>query len=222
MAKRNSQAARLLPQSSRGALQCFRNIFDGSFAFRMLPQFPLVLLGPLPTYNTLHVPISALSHSSLLYMAIAGRRHLSLGVSLFYAAPAALYWSGESKTKNGEIETDAVVTTDQVDGKPGEYLRRAIECARLSQTLPNARARETLAAMSKLWVKLAADIKRVGRQRRSQNVETNMLAGGCHLFTIYKHDPGFGCIERNRIFLLSAGGAGHTSAPARRVGSLHG
>jgi hypothetical protein len=66
MAKRNSQTARLLPQGSGGALQRFRNIFDGSLAFRILPQFPLILCGPLPTYNALHLPTRALSHSSLL------------------------------------------------------------------------------------------------------------------------------------------------------------
>src|SRR6516165_5854154 len=36
MAKRNSQTAGLLPQSSGGALQRFRNVFHGSLAFRML------------------------------------------------------------------------------------------------------------------------------------------------------------------------------------------
>jgi hypothetical protein len=36
----------------------------------------------------------------------------------------------------------------------------AIECSRLSQTLPDAIARETFAAMAKLWVKLAAELRR--------------------------------------------------------------
>ena len=66
VAKRNSQTARLLPQGCRGALQGFRNIFDGGFAFRVLPQFPLILCGPLPTYNTLPAIPAALSHSSPL------------------------------------------------------------------------------------------------------------------------------------------------------------
>ena len=77
MAKRDSQTKRLLPQGSRGALQRFRNIFDGSLAFRMLPQLPLILRGPLPTYNALHLPTRALSHSSLPYKLIAGRSHVS-------------------------------------------------------------------------------------------------------------------------------------------------
>jgi hypothetical protein len=49
-----------------------------------------------------------------------------------------------------------------------------------------------------------------------------MLAGGGHHFIIDKRDPGFGCIEGNRIFLFSAGGAGYASPPAGRVGSIHG
>jgi hypothetical protein len=43
---------------------------------------------------------------------------------------------------------------------PVEYLRRAIECNRLSQTLPDAIARQTFAAMAKVWIKLAAELKR--------------------------------------------------------------
>jgi hypothetical protein len=47
-----------------------------------------------------------------------------------------------------------------MDDKPVEYLRRAIECSRLSETLPDATARETFAAMSKVWMKLAAELRR--------------------------------------------------------------
>ena len=36
-----------------------------------------------------------------------------------------------------------------------EYLKRALECARLSQKATDAQARDTLAAMAKTWVKLA-------------------------------------------------------------------
>jgi hypothetical protein len=49
---------------------------------------------------------------------------------------------------------------DSMDDKPVEYLRRAIECSRLSQTLPDAIARETFAAMAKVWLKLAAELRR--------------------------------------------------------------
>jgi hypothetical protein len=36
-----------------------------------------------------------------------------------------------------------------------ECLQRALECARLSQNLPDAIARDTFAAMAKTWVRLA-------------------------------------------------------------------
>jgi hypothetical protein len=49
---------------------------------------------------------------------------------------------------------------DFMDDKPVEYLRRAIECSRLSETLPDAIARETFAAMSRVWIKLAAELRR--------------------------------------------------------------
>ena len=36
-----------------------------------------------------------------------------------------------------------------------ECLQRALECARLSQNLPDAISRDTFAAMAKTWLKLA-------------------------------------------------------------------
>ena len=36
-----------------------------------------------------------------------------------------------------------------------ESLERALECARLSQNLPDALARDTFAAMAKTWLELA-------------------------------------------------------------------
>ena len=36
-----------------------------------------------------------------------------------------------------------------------ECLERALECARLSQNLPDALARDTFAAMAKTWLELA-------------------------------------------------------------------
>jgi hypothetical protein len=36
-----------------------------------------------------------------------------------------------------------------------EYLQRALECARLSQNLPDAISRDSFAAMAKTWIKLA-------------------------------------------------------------------
>jgi hypothetical protein len=36
-----------------------------------------------------------------------------------------------------------------------ECLQRALECARLSQNLPDAISRTTFAAMAKSWIKLA-------------------------------------------------------------------
>jgi hypothetical protein len=67
MTNGKSQIARFLPQGPRRPLKGFRNIFDGSLAFRMLPQFLLILCRPLPTYDALHLPAItvALSHSSL-------------------------------------------------------------------------------------------------------------------------------------------------------------
>jgi hypothetical protein len=41
--------------------------------------------------------------------------------------------------------------------EPNQYLRCALECARRSQTLPDATARDTFAAMAKVWVHLAAE-----------------------------------------------------------------
>jgi len=40
--------------------------------------------------------------------------------------------------------------------------------------------------------------------------------------TIDVRDIRVGCTEGNRVFLFWAGAAGHTSLPARRVGSVHG
>jgi hypothetical protein len=36
-----------------------------------------------------------------------------------------------------------------------ECLQRALECARLSQTLPDAISRDSFAAMAKTWIKLS-------------------------------------------------------------------
>jgi hypothetical protein len=44
--------------------------------------------------------------------------------------------------------------------EPDQYLRCALECARLSQTLPDAKARDTFAAMAKVWVHLAAETRK--------------------------------------------------------------
>ena len=44
--------------------------------------------------------------------------------------------------------------------EPDQYLRCALECARLSQTLPDATARDTFAAMAKVWVHLAAETRK--------------------------------------------------------------
>jgi hypothetical protein len=44
--------------------------------------------------------------------------------------------------------------------EPNQYLRCALECARLSQTLPDATARDTFAAMAKAWVHLAAEARK--------------------------------------------------------------
>jgi hypothetical protein len=38
---------------------------------------------------------------------------------------------------------------------PKEYLQRALECARLSQKAADVKARDTLAAMVKTWVRLS-------------------------------------------------------------------
>jgi len=44
--------------------------------------------------------------------------------------------------------------------EPNQYLRCALECARLSQTLPDATARDAFAAMAKVWVHLAAETRK--------------------------------------------------------------
>src|SRR5262245_62130224 len=44
--------------------------------------------------------------------------------------------------------------------EPNQYLRCALECARLSQTLTDATARDTFAAMAKVWVHLAAETRK--------------------------------------------------------------
>ena len=45
-----------------------------------------------------------------------------------------------------------------IDG-PTECLRLAIECERLSQTVPDAVTRATFAAMAKTWRQLARDFR---------------------------------------------------------------
>jgi hypothetical protein len=39
-------------------------------------------------------------------------------------------------------------------------------------------------------------------QRRSQNFETKMCVGGCHLSSIDEHEPGFGSTKGNRRLLF--------------------
>jgi hypothetical protein len=46
------------------------------------------------------------------------------------------------------------------DDRKEEYLRRALECARFGQTVPDAKAREIFAAMAKTWIKMAAELNR--------------------------------------------------------------
>jgi hypothetical protein len=41
-----------------------------------------------------------------------------------------------------------------------EYLRRALECSRFAQTVPDAQVREMFVAMAKAWIKMAAELNR--------------------------------------------------------------
>jgi len=46
------------------------------------------------------------------------------------------------------------------DDRKDEYLRRALECARFAQTIPDPKVRGMFEAMAKTWIKMAAELNR--------------------------------------------------------------
>jgi hypothetical protein len=82
----------------------------------------------------------------LLNMGTGGMRSVGISFGILVARMAA--WPGllvDPKKPGRNYET---ALTKQ-------YLQRALECARLSQRVGDDLARDTLAAMTKIWVKLA-------------------------------------------------------------------